>query len=300
MWKGTLETGSEADIDRAIDTLKTLDVDFVKITDSTLKPELFLYAVSKARAAGLKTSGHIPMALTVRQAVDAGISSIEHLDYAFKAGVKDEAAIAADFAAGRIDRAEANRRLDAGFDRATAMDAYRYLAEKGVFVTPTLNGGRIIAFLDQDTHQRDQYLAYIGPKLRKTYEWRVQRAAQADAAAIAQRHAHYGRVAAGAAHASASGCDHPGRDRRRLPELVQLSGSRTARRTRALRGERIDASTSPVFSDPLGPGVVRPARRIWRDQRGQGRRHGAARPQSAGGHQGHSGDPCRGLAWEGP
>ena len=161
-----------------------------------MKPELFLYAVRKARAAGLKASGHIPMALTVREAVDAGISSIEHLDYAFKAGVKDEAAIAADFAAGRIDRAEANRRLDAGFDRATAMKAYRYLAEKGVSVTPTLNGSRIIAFLDQDTHQRDAYLAYIGPGLRKTYEWRVQRAAQADAAAIAQRHAHYGRVAA--------------------------------------------------------------------------------------------------------
>ena len=94
---------------QALETLRRLDVDFVKITDSTLTPELFLYAVRKARAAGLKTSGHIPMALTVRQAVDAGISSIEHLDYAFKAGVKDEAAIAADFAAGRIDRAEANR-----------------------------------------------------------------------------------------------------------------------------------------------------------------------------------------------
>ena len=86
---------------------KALDVDFVKITDSTLKPELFLYAVRQARAAGLRTSGHIPMALTVRQAVDAGLSSIEHLDYAFKAGAKDEAAIAAEFAAGRIDRAEA-------------------------------------------------------------------------------------------------------------------------------------------------------------------------------------------------
>ncbi|AMY07977.1 ankyrin repeat protein [Luteitalea pratensis] len=196
VWKGTLETGSEADIDKAMITLRGLDVDFVKITDSTLKPELFPYAVRKARAAGLKASGHIPMALTVREAVDAGISSIEHLDYAFKAGVKDEAAIAADFAAGRIDRAEANRRLDAGFDRATAMKAYRYLAEKTVSVSPTLNGSRIIAFLDQDSHQRDAYLAYIGPGLRKTYEGRVQRAAQADEAAIAQRHAHYGRVAA--------------------------------------------------------------------------------------------------------
>lgn len=196
VWKGTLETGSEADVDRAIDTLSTLRVDFVKITDSTLRPDLFLYAVRKACASGLNASGHIPMAITVREAVDAGLSSIEHLDYAFKAGVKNEAAIAADFAAGRIDRAEANRRLDAGFDRETAMAAYRYLADKGVSVAPTLNGSRILAFLDQDTHQNDASLTYIGPGLRKTYDWRVQRAAQADATAVAQRHAHYERVAA--------------------------------------------------------------------------------------------------------
>jgi imidazolonepropionase-like amidohydrolase len=196
IWKGTLETGTESDVDAAVAKLRALDVDFVKITDSTLKPDLFLYAVRKARAAGFRTSGHIPMAITVRQAVDAGLSSIEHLDYAFDAGAKDEATIAADFGAGRIDRAEASRRLDAGFDRATAMAAYRYLASKRVFVTPTLNGSRIIAWLDRDTHAGDEYLQYIGPKLRKTYEWRVQRAAQADAAAIAFRHAHVERMAA--------------------------------------------------------------------------------------------------------
>lgn len=189
VWKGTIEVGSEADVDAALDRLKTRDkVDFVKITDSTLKPELFLYALGRAKALGLRTSGHIPMALTTEQAVDAGISSIEHLDYAYNAGAKDEAAIAADFAAGRIDRAEANRRLDAGFDRETAMTAYRHFASKGVFVTPTLNGSRIIAYLDRDDHSKDAGLAYIGPKLRKTYDWRIERAAKADAAAIAARH----------------------------------------------------------------------------------------------------------------
>ena len=196
IWKGTLETGSRADVDTAITKLKGLRVDFVKITDSTLDPQLFLYAVAQARAAGLNVSGHIPMALTVRQALDAGISSIEHIDYAFKAGAKDEAAIVADFAAGRIARAEAERRLDADFDEATAMNAYRDLARRRVFVTPTLNGSRILAWLDQNTHANDAYLAYIGPKLRKTYDWRIQRAAQADADAIAQRHAHYEQLAA--------------------------------------------------------------------------------------------------------
>lgn len=196
VWRGTLEAGSRADVDAAIEKLTALKVDFVKITDSTLTPDLFLYAVGRARAAGLNSSGHIPMALTVSQAVDAGLSSIEHIDYAYKAGVRDEAAIAADFAAGRIDRAEANRRLDAGFDRETAMASYRNLAAKGVSVTPTLNGGRILAFLDQDNHANDAYLAYIGPRLRETYNWRIERAAKADPAAIERRHANYARGAA--------------------------------------------------------------------------------------------------------
>jgi imidazolonepropionase-like amidohydrolase len=189
LWKGTIEVGSEKDVDAALDRLKNRDkVDFVKITDSTLKPELFLYALKQAKVLGIRTSGHIPMALTTGQAVDAGLSSIEHLDYAYNAGAKDEAAIAADFAAGRLDRAEANRRLDTGFDRDTAMAAYRRFARQGVYVTPTLNGSRIIAYLDRDDHAKDAGLAYIGPKLRKTYAWRVERAAKADAAAIAARH----------------------------------------------------------------------------------------------------------------
>ena len=195
VWKGTLETGSEADVDAAIAKLKALDVDFVKITDSTLKPELFLYAVRKARAAGLRTSGHIPLGITVRQALDAGLSSIEHIDYAVRAGVRDEAAIEAAFAAGSIDRAEASKRLDAGFDPATAKSAYEYFKQKGIAVTPTLNGSRILAWLDRDKHENDEYLAYVGPKLRATYDWRIQRAAQADAAAIAARHARFERAA---------------------------------------------------------------------------------------------------------
>lgn len=195
VWKGTIEVGSKVDVDAAFVRLKNDRVDFVKITDSTLDPQLFLYAVAQAKSFGIRSSGHIPMALTVEQAVDAGISSIEHIDYAYKAGVKDEATISADFASGKINRAEANRRLDAGFDPATAMAAYHRLAEKGVFVTPTLNGGRVLDFLDVDNHANDAYLAYIGPKLRKTYDWRIERAAKATPEQIAARHAHYQHLA---------------------------------------------------------------------------------------------------------
>lgn len=197
VWKGTLEVGSRADADAALDRLQKRDkVDFVKITDSTLDPQLFLYTLTQAKERHMRTSGHIPMALTVRQAVDAGISSIEHLDYAYNAGVRDGDSIAADFAAGRITRAQASARLAKGFDPQVAMASYRQLAQAGVFVTPALNGSRILAFLDSDAHDKDAYLGYIGPRLRQTYDWRVERAAKATPEQMAARHAHYEQVAA--------------------------------------------------------------------------------------------------------
>ena len=196
VWKGTLETGSEGDVDQAIAKLVALKVDFVKITDNTLKPDLFLYAVRKARAAGFRVSGHIPMALTVGQVVDAGISSIEHLSYARQAGAKDEARIAADFASGRIDRTEARAQLHADFDQGTAMASYAKLRDRGVFVTPTLNIERLLAFLDSEDHSKDGFLAYVGPGLRKTYQWRIDRAAKATPAEISERHREYRETAA--------------------------------------------------------------------------------------------------------
>jgi hypothetical protein len=195
VWKGTLEVGSQGDVDAALSRLTRDRVDFVKITDSTMDPNLFLYALTRVHGMGMRASGHIPLQLTVQQAVTAGISSIEHIDYAYQAGVKDEASIAADFAAGRIDRAEAYRRIDAGFDLSTARAAYTALAQRGVSVTPTLNGSRITAWLDLDDHAHDAYLAYIGPQLRKTYDWRIERANRASPAEIGFRHQHFEHLA---------------------------------------------------------------------------------------------------------
>ncbi|HZX76579.1 hypothetical protein [Lysobacter sp.] len=52
IWPGDLEIGTEAELDAALDQLQRWKVDFVKITDNTLSPELFLAAVKEATAAG--------------------------------------------------------------------------------------------------------------------------------------------------------------------------------------------------------------------------------------------------------
>jgi imidazolonepropionase-like amidohydrolase len=195
VWKGTIEIGDRAQADAALDRLQALHVDFVKLTDNTLKPDLFLYAVAQAKKRGLKTSAHIPQSLTLDEAAAAGLSSVEHMDYMIKAGSPDEKAIGGDYAAGRITYAQAFARYLDGFDADRAMADYRRLAARGVAVTPTLNGSRILAYLDRDDHSRDDGLGYIGPGLKATYDWRVERAAKADAAAVEHRHRVYEKSA---------------------------------------------------------------------------------------------------------
>ena len=191
IWKGTIEVGTPAEVDAALDRLQGMNVDFVKITDNTLKPDIFLYAVGAAKARGLKTSAHTPYALTIEQAVVAGLNSIEHLDYLIKAGSPEEASIGADYAAKRLSYGEASDKFVETFDPVYAAEEYRRLAALNVYVTPTLNMSRILAYLDREDHSRDVSLAYIGPGLRKTYEWRVERAAKASPAQVAARHREY-------------------------------------------------------------------------------------------------------------
>lgn len=196
IWPGDQEVADEAGIDAALDRLQAWNADFVKITDNALSPPLFLSALEKAKGRGMTTSAHIPMVVPVLQASAAGLGSIEHIAYAWKAGAPDEAGLSAKVASGALTAAQAWDTVQASFDPASALPAYHALAAHGTAVTPTLNGSRVVAYLDQDDHRRDPYLQYIGPGLQATYAWRVERAGKDDAAAIARRHARYEHSAA--------------------------------------------------------------------------------------------------------
>jgi len=178
IWPGDTEVETEAGVDSALDLLQKQRVDFVKLTDNALKPNLYRYALRKARARGMTSSSHIPAAVPVREAVELGLGSIEHLSYAIRGG--SEGAPRAASADGR-----------APFDTATALALYRLMAERGTALTPTLNISRTLAFLDSEDHRNDPYLKYIGPGLQATYGWRIERQAGSTPEQIARRHANY-------------------------------------------------------------------------------------------------------------
>ncbi|HEX6630628.1 MAG TPA: amidohydrolase family protein, partial [Gemmatimonadaceae bacterium] len=151
-------------------------------------PALFLYALGEIRQRGLTSSAHIPQPIAVRDAVEAGLGSIEHLSYAIKAGSPREAELSRARAGGRIPARVPPEDAIARFDSATAMETYHLMAHHGTAITPTLLISRTLAYLDRDDHHADDYLRYIGPGLQATYRGRVERAARDDAAAVGRRH----------------------------------------------------------------------------------------------------------------
>jgi imidazolonepropionase-like amidohydrolase len=191
VWPGDLEVGSRAAVDAALDSLARLRVDFVKLTDNTLDPALFLYALGEIRKRGLRSSAHVPQPVAVRDAVEAGLGSVEHLAYAIKAGSPREAELSRARAEGRLASRVPPEDAVARYDSATALATYRLMARRGTAITPTLLISRTLAYLDRDDHRSDAYLRYVGRGLQETYRGRVERAARDDSAAVARRHQVY-------------------------------------------------------------------------------------------------------------
>jgi imidazolonepropionase-like amidohydrolase len=188
IWVGDIEVGTIPEMQRAMDSLQKLQVDFIKITDNTLKPEIYLEAIREARRRGLKISGHIPNALSIMEVSEAGLTSIEHMGYVLRAGSKEEAIIASKFAQGNISAREVMPLVMESFDETYALSAYKKLAINGTAVVPTLTISRVTAYLDQEDHWKDDYLKYLGQGLKNTYWWRVNRAAGDSKEAIELRH----------------------------------------------------------------------------------------------------------------
>jgi len=188
IWEGDLEADNSIELAKAIDSLVNLKVDFVKITENTMKPALYIEALQKVRAKGLKITGHIPAALTLTEASNAGLSAIEHITYLLRAGSRKEKEYAKAIASGKMTSKEYNIILLNNFDTTAARQVFKQLAKNGTAVVPTISIHRTIAYLDQDDHKNDPYLSYIGKGLQRTYAWRVERAAKDNAEAIAYRH----------------------------------------------------------------------------------------------------------------
>ncbi len=176
IWKGDLEIATEVELNQMLDLLDKYQIDFVKITENRLSGDLFLKGVISAKARGYKVSGHVPFDLTISELVDAGFTSIEHASYMLRLG-GDEEEVKQSVLSGKLTKGDAGQKYAKSFDQARAIVAYEKLGQKGLFVCPTLIGSRQLAFLDQNDHQKDDFLKYLTQRFTSNYAWRINRMA---------------------------------------------------------------------------------------------------------------------------
>lgn len=194
IWKGDLEIENEAQLTQMLDYLDSLQVDFVKITENTLKGDLFLKSVIEAKKRGYLVTGHVPYDLTVNDLANEGFSAIEHASYLLRLG-NDEITAKTSILKGTLTKAQAEKDFLIKFNQEKATRAYAELAKKNVAVCPTLIGGKQLAYLDENNHKNDDFQKYLTKRFMSNYQWRIDRMANETAEQKQQRKDRYQLIA---------------------------------------------------------------------------------------------------------
>jgi hypothetical protein len=74
-----------------------------------------------------------------------------------------------------MTNSEANNYYSSNFNQDTAIHAYKNLSKTQIAVTPTLIGGKQLAYLDVDDHAQDEFQNYLTDRFTSKYQWRIDR-----------------------------------------------------------------------------------------------------------------------------
>ena len=151
-----------------VDSTVAAGADFVKVYER-LPLAAWRGIAARAREVGVPFVGHVPQAVTVREASEARQRSIEHLTRFEYACQRDERAararrdaLAADTGrTGALVRLALADSLWAAADTARSGGLYETLVRNGTWQVPTLTVLRAVATLDDTTQLADPRLRYI-------------------------------------------------------------------------------------------------------------------------------------------
>jgi imidazolonepropionase-like amidohydrolase len=173
-WEGSIKIESEEDIEMALDSLESINVDYVKIYDGSLSAENFYAIIEATEKRGLKVTGHMPMSADFQKAVSLGMDGSEHMYYIMKAcSPKADSLTQLGLGYGMMET------ITDTYDAQIANKLFAELAVKEVYITPTLYIGKVLSNLADEDHSSDTLLSEIGVGILKTYERRVESAKRA-------------------------------------------------------------------------------------------------------------------------
>jgi hypothetical protein len=146
----------------AVDLLKAQGVDFIKV-QSVISHDAYLAAATEAHKQGLPIVGHVPDTVRIREVVEAGQKSIEHLMGIFEGCSTEE---------DRFVRGEGNLKLLLTTqDQPRCQALTRLLAQNQTWQVPTLAWQRGGTFLDQRDLKHQPLEKYV-PAYWRDVTWR--------------------------------------------------------------------------------------------------------------------------------
>ena len=146
----------------AVDTLKKQGVDFIKV-QSVISHDAYLAAAQEAHKQGLPIVGHVPDKVRIKEVVEAGQKSIEHLMGIFEGCSTEE---------DKFINGQGNLKLLLTTqDEQRCESLTRLLAQNQVWQVPTLAWQRGGTLLDQRDLKRQPLEKYVPPYWRDV-TWR--------------------------------------------------------------------------------------------------------------------------------
>jgi imidazolonepropionase-like amidohydrolase len=158
----SLPVTSAASAVAAVDSLKRQHVDFVKV-QSVISHDAYLAAAAEAHKQGLPIVGHVPDKVRIREVVEAGQESIEHLMGVFEGCSTDE---------DKFIQGEGNLKLLLTTqDSKKCASLIAMLSRSRTWQVPTLAWQRGGTFLDQRDLEHEPLDKYV-PAYWRNVTWR--------------------------------------------------------------------------------------------------------------------------------
>lgn len=176
---------SEAAARAAVDSLREMKVDFVKILSSLPRPVYFAVA-DESKKLGIPFVGHIPVDIRAAEASDAGQKSIEHLDGVLLSCSSqeeqlrkeiDEALAKSDFQA----FAGLRSRMLASFDGPKASALFQKFVKNGTWQCPTFGFLRSQSSLEEARKKAGTAVEHVPEEILNQWNEAIQKSQRSEA-----------------------------------------------------------------------------------------------------------------------
>jgi imidazolonepropionase-like amidohydrolase len=156
----------------AVEKLHEMGADFIK--PYSPPREAYFAAVKRAHELGIPVAGHLPTNISLREAVDAGQVSIEHLPISLSCSAMEaevmKARIDAEKTGSNAPPAPPRQQLIDSFDEAHCRQNLEYMRSHNVRITPTLVAGMVRNDIRCGAAIRYPTLKYVPDFLLNTWQ----------------------------------------------------------------------------------------------------------------------------------